>query len=121
MYYKGDMDDVRVYNKVLSQCEIDSLCSTRLVSGIGDKDDRMHLSIFPNPNTGTFTVELPKVATKSMTFRIKDLLGRTLLDKQADVGKETQTIEAARLPDGLYFLQVVSEGKIIGVEKFVKQ
>ena len=121
MYYKGDMDDVRVYNKVLSQCEIDSLCSTRLVSGVGDKWDRMHLSIFPNPNAGTFTIELPKIATPSMTFRIIDLIGKMILEKQAEVGKETQTIEAARLPNGMYFLQVVLDGKVMGVEKFVKQ
>jgi Concanavalin A-like lectin/glucanases superfamily/Secretion system C-terminal sorting domain/HYR domain/PKD domain len=121
MYFKGDVDDVRVYNKVLSQCEIDSLCSTRLVSAIGDKANRMRLSIFPNPNTGIFTVELPEMATPSLTFRITDLAGKVVLEKRAEVGKATQTLETALLPDGLYFLQVLSEGKILGVNKFVKQ
>jgi PKD repeat protein len=121
MYYKGDMDDVRVYNKVLTQCEIDSLCSTRLVSGVGDKRDRMHLSIFPNPNSGVFTVELPTPATSNMKLRVTDLTGRLLLEKQTEEGNSVQTVKAGTLPDGLYFIQVVSEGKVVAMEKFVKQ
>lgn len=121
MFFKGDMDDVRVYSRVLSVCEIDSLCSIRLVSGVKDKAGRLPISIFPNPNSGTFTVELPVVATESMLLRVTDLLGKVVLSKKTELGKETQTIQTFGLPDGLYFLQVISEGKVIGVEKFVKQ
>ena len=114
------MDDVRVYNKVLTQCEVDSLCSVRLVSGVGDIG-KTQIGLFPNPNTGIFTVELPEAATSSITLRVTDLLGRVLLDKKADIGKQIQTIQSATLTDGLYFLQVLSEGKVIAIEKFVKQ
>ena len=121
MWYNGSMDDVRVYNRVLNKCEIDSLCSIRIVSGVKDAADKIRILITPNPTQGTFTVELPQPATSKMSFRITDLAGRLVMEKQTEVGHIIQNVEASKLADGLYFLQVVTEGRIIAVEKFVKQ
>ena len=120
-YYKGDMDEVRVYNRVLTQCEIDSLCSVNIFTGVNDASDKMQVRIYPNPNLGTFTIELQQPALSNISFRITDITGKLLQEKQTKAGTQIQTVEAANLPDGFYFLQIVSEGKIIAVEKFVKQ
>ena len=77
--------------------------------------------IVPNPNQGTFTVVLSERATLGMKLRILNSMGQIVQDFTPKVGSETQTIEAYHLPNGMYFLQVLSEGKLIGVEKFVKQ
>ena len=121
MWYNGNMDDVRVYNKVLTQCEIDALCATGFVSGVGDINDRMRFSIFPNPTKDIFTVELSTPAQSNMRFRVVDLIGRMILEKPIEVGNTQQTVSASDLSEGLYFLQVVLDGKVVGVEKFVKQ
>ena len=121
MWYNGSMDDVRVYNRVLNKCEIDSLCSIRIVSGVKDAADKIRILITPNPTQGTFTVELPQPATSKMSFRITDLAGRLVLEKQTEVGHLVQNVEATKLADGLYFLQVVTEGRVVAIEKFVKQ
>jgi hypothetical protein len=78
-------------------------------------------NILPNPNTGNFTVELPYPATQDMVLKIHDLAGRLLFEKQIDPGSQMQTVKPYQLPEGLYFLQVVSEGKVLVVKKFVKQ
>jgi len=105
---------------------LDNICFTQNDSTLvvdtkelGGMQERVH--IFPNPNLGIFTVELPTPATSNMSFRVTDLTGKLMLEKQTKIGTQIQTVEAANLPDGFYFLQVVSEGKIIAVEKFVKQ
>ena len=77
--------------------------------------------ILPNPNPGTFSVELPQPAVPGMEFRINDLAGRVVLEKQTKPGLAMQSVQAEALPDGLYFLQVVLEGKVLAIEKFVKQ
>lgn len=77
--------------------------------------------IFPNPNTGRFTVELPAPANLGMHFRITDLTGRVLQERHTETGSARQFVQAGSLPNGLYFLQVVSEGKVLAVGKFVKQ
>jgi hypothetical protein len=79
------------------------------------------IRIVPNPNNGQFSIELPLAATKGMKFQIIDLIGKLLLEKQPEIGSENQTINAEMLPQGLYFLKLIADGKIIAVEKFVKQ
>ena len=116
----GDIDNVRVYNRVLTECEVDLVCMTGYVPA---KEPRIETSfrIYPNPNPGIFTVELPEAAAPGMMFRITDLAGRLVKEQETDAGSKQQTVQAVALPDGLYFLQVVSDGKVLAVEKFVKQ
>ena len=94
---------------------------TSSVSGIDQTSLLKKIHIFPNPNLGVFTVELPTPATSNMKLRVTDLTGRLLLEKQTEEGNSIQTVKASTLPDGLYFIQVVSEGKVVAMEKFVKQ
>ncbi|MBK6993653.1 MAG: VCBS repeat-containing protein [Lewinellaceae bacterium] len=77
--------------------------------------------IFPNPNSGTFTVELPEPAKPGTFFRITDLAGRLAQEQKIELGNAHQTIRAEALPNGLYFLQVVLDDKVLAVDKFVKQ
>ncbi|MFN0035750.1 MAG: T9SS type A sorting domain-containing protein, partial [Saprospiraceae bacterium] len=77
--------------------------------------------ISPNPNPGTFTVELPVPAAPGMVFRIVGLTGQLLREQPTQTGSIMDTIQAGDLPAGLYFLQVVSEGRVLAVEQFVKQ
>lgn len=89
--------------------------------GTNEKNGLMPLRLYPNPNPGLFTLELPIPATTGMRLRITDPTGRLLQDRPTEPGLAQQTIEANELPNGLYFLQVVQDGKVLGVERFVKQ
>jgi hypothetical protein len=84
-------------------------------------NESLVLRIFPNPNTGSFTVELPVLATSGMKLQITDLAGRLVMEKATDSGLQQQQVETGNLPNGLYFLHVIANGKTIAVEKFVKQ
>ena len=77
--------------------------------------------LFPNPNVGRFTVDLLQPATAEMALGITDQSGRLLLEKYVEPGSQIQMVNAETLPAGLYFLQVVSGGKVMAIEKFVKQ
>ncbi|MBK8555223.1 MAG: HYR domain-containing protein [Lewinellaceae bacterium] len=79
------------------------------------------IHLYPNPNTGLFSLELPMPATAQMRFRILDITGRLMQESKAQAGVERQSLDAGSLPDGMYFVQVVVEGRVIGVEKMVKQ
>lgn len=101
---------------VLSEMECES-SGTKGASG----PQAINLHIFPNPNTGAFTVELPQPASPGMAFRIIDITGRLALEAITEAGSVRQTVLAGSLPNGLYFLQVLEEGKVLAMEKFVKQ
>jgi hypothetical protein len=79
------------------------------------------LRLLPNPNTGIFTVELLIPAYVGKEMRIVDITGRVLLLKQLDIGSQSQRVDVGVLPQGLYLLQIVSEGRVLAVEKFAKQ
>ncbi len=83
--------------------------------------DMTVLHIFPNPNFGTFSVDLPEPALEGMRFRLMSPTGRIVGEQTLQAGSTQQTVQAKDLPGGIYFLQLLWEGKMIAVEKFVKQ
>jgi len=90
-------------------------------SGVSEQQYSAGLKIFPNPNAGVFNVALSEPATFGLTLRITDLAGRLLQEQATEHGSKQQTVQAGLLPNGLYFLQVSADGKVLAVEKFVKQ
>jgi hypothetical protein len=95
--------------------------SDALLTDVGEAAQSSPLRIFPNPNPGSFTVELPTPATPDLALRIIGLTGQVLRQQTAQTGTHLQTVEAGELAVGLYFLQVVVAGKVMAVEQFVKE
>ena len=79
------------------------------------------IRVFPNPNTGSFIVDLISPALPGTKLKVVGLTGQVLAEKIADLHKSTQTMNVQTLPSGLYFIQILVEGKLIKVEKFIKQ
>ncbi len=110
-------------DKVFSVISVDNfeLCSLEKTASKEETPERVEFKVFPNPNTGDFNIELPFDATEKMKLRVTDLTGRVLTEKQPTIGSASQYMELSNLANGLYFIQVVQEGRVIGVERFVKQ
>jgi len=106
-----------------SRLQLDIFClqGKGFVLGSSVPFDKSSLRIFPNPNTGEFTVELAEAATPGMVFKITDTAGRLVLQKTTDTGSARQIVRATGLPEGMYFLQVVTEGKVTAIGRFVRQ
>lgn len=77
--------------------------------------------VYPNPNTGSFIVDLITPALPGTKLKVVGLTGQVLAEKIADLHKSTQTMNVQTLPSGLYFIQILVEGKLIKVEKFIKR
>jgi len=99
-----------------SVVEVESQCST-------GANETLHkpISISPNPNNGTFTVQLPEPATPGAMFRITDLSGRLVQEQTTEPGSKQMGMQTVTLPAGMYFLQVISHGRLVAIDKFVKQ
>ncbi|MCB0550570.1 MAG: zinc-dependent metalloprotease [Phaeodactylibacter sp.] len=77
------------------------------------------LKAFPNPANGQLTVELPQGLEPGATLYIRNLAGQLLVQREARPGDGP--IDIHHLPDGMYFLQLLSrEGQLAGSGKFVK-
>lgn len=86
-----------------------------------DASQPQRLHLFPSPTPGHFTLELTAPAPAGTSLRIVDPIGRLVLEMEALPGSEQQQVQAHALPAGLYVVQVVQEGRVVGVSRFAKQ
>ncbi len=76
--------------------------------------------IYPNPNTGQFTLELSDVAESStIKVEIFNLIGESIMNVELPERKQYLFDLSARQP-GIYLIRVM-KGNEVGVEKVVKQ
>jgi len=75
-------------------------------------------NVFPNPNNGTFTIQLDK-AHSNVSIYIYDLIGRIVYSKNGLFDQlNTEVIKLPDVSDGLYYLHLLSEN-INAFEKII--
>ncbi len=103
----GDMDDIRIYSKALTQAEITSLVTTESISPTV-------ISFFPNPCDKDIVLSIePNTADK---IKIYSITGQKVLTTALP---ENNTISVANLPSGVYVMDISNKGKRIQSKKFV--
>lgn len=81
--------------------------STNSLSNIGENNNVNFVSVFPNPSSGIFTVDLGNC--RDAKICVYDVLGSCLLKKDClyDVAPK---IDLSSQPRGIYFMEIVSDG-----------
>ena len=83
--------------------------------------ENIGFNVFPNPNEGSFVVELNASDLKPMELTISDILGRIILRKTIKfIGKYSQQINISEQPAGQYFISVHKDGGIKTVKMIKK-
>jgi len=108
-YFKGIIDEVRVYNRAFSPSEVPSL--VRDAAGIGETDIKP-LEIYPNPAKGVITVR----GTEAGEIRIFDLKG--VIVKMVRI--DNNVLDISYLQKGVYILQFTTD-KAVYTTKFIKE
>ncbi len=82
--------------------------------------DKQFFKVYPNPTTGTFTLELNGVAESSkVTVEIYGILGEKILKKEM-TGVKQQLFDLSGRQHGVYLIRVMNEGEM-GMSKIIKQ
>jgi len=102
-----------------SEILVDNLCIDNMVSSSNPIQSQA-IKLFPNPNGGEFMIELPQAAVQGTSMQIIGLTGQVVLEQPLEVGALHHHMNAIHLPQGMYFLQILSKGQVIAVNKFVK-
>jgi len=74
-----------------------------------------NIKVYPNPTRDMLFIECEDFST----IKLYDILGKEILIK--NISKKTTEINISHLPKGMYSIRIISEGKIIGNSKIIKQ
>jgi uncharacterized delta-60 repeat protein len=85
-------------------------------AGISD-DERLVSSVYPNPSSDAFTVRLNR-SIQNGELNICDVNGQLVTAVGAVSGDEIPV--SSELPCGVYYLQVLENGTVIGMHKLVR-
>jgi len=114
--FEGSIDEVRIYNRVLSDDEISLLCNIGVFRTSNDNTlPREKISIYPNPVENVLNVEFIPVNNEGYKFKIYNYNGILMKD-----GNLKPTILVNELPTGFYFIGIYKDENLIGFEKFIR-
>ena len=124
-YFIGALDNVKIYNKALTDGEIATLYATGISSAndinlVKDYIDQ----VFPNPAAEYLTVRHHLPANQDLLLRIFDMQGRQLdavRMNRNEVATGQFSVNVNNYPAGMYSLNFVLGGKNLGSVKFTKQ
>lgn len=77
------------------------------------------LLLYPNPTSNTVTLSFKESLPQNAQYFLYDMYGK--LVKSGDISQQQTTLSLAEYSSGIYFIQVVSEQKILVREKIIKK
>jgi len=87
--------------------------------GIDDLANDFGILIYPNPNTGLFTIEKSSELDKEINISLLDASSRVIIDKIIPKGQQKTEMDITSYSKGIYYLQL-TVGKEVFVKKILK-
>lgn len=125
-FFEGSLDEVKIYNKALTGDEILQLYSTG-TTGIKDLQNELNAYVeilYPNPTVNELTIKHGFGVSENLLIRIFDATGRQVGAQRIaaqDMDNGIINLDVAGLQGGMYSLNFVLGGKVLGSIPFVKQ
>jgi len=107
-FFAGAIDEVNIYNRVLTQHEVDSLCPS-ISTGITNFKSQ-DLSIFPNPFSRQTTLQTD-IPLNNAIINIYNYLGQSVTEIK-NINSQTVVIPRNNLVSGVYFIQLTANNEI---------
>ena len=130
-FFKGKIDDIKIFSKALSASEISSLLqrnpemeiiSMERSSPVSKASNEGFLiNIYPNPVHESINIELDPYSSKKINhLQIVHVNGKVVYNSSVGAERTFISIGATMLSDGIYFLQLLdSDNKLIKTEKLI--
>ncbi|PIQ14396.1 MAG: hypothetical protein COW67_14075 [Flavobacteriales bacterium CG18_big_fil_WC_8_21_14_2_50_32_9] len=105
---------------VTNDCGTDTYCdSIPIFTGINElKNNRIKLFIAPNPFDNYTVVKFENTKREKLKLQILNPLGQSVLQINNITDNKVQ-IEKNGLPSGLYFVQLIKNNQVIGLDKII--
>lgn len=117
-YYAGLLDDVRIYDRALSNAELDSLAGPMFTS-VPERSASTGLELFqnqPNPTHGSTSISFHQPSSGPVSLRVYDLNGRLLAEVAngtLSAGTHAYNVDLSKVGAGVYFYELRSSGSVL--------
>ncbi len=98
--------------------KIEAAINNALAStSVAEQRNALNFNIYPNPSAGKLNINMGDV--KAEIIQVTDIAGRQILT-QVITGTNTPELNIEKLDAGMYRLNLISNGQLIGSKPFVK-
>ena len=106
-FFSGKIDELRIYNRALNDCEITNLCSNSIITSINEEIiSSDELAIYPNPANNYVSIDFSSFNEKPSYVSIIDSKGAIV--SETKISKENKIqVNTSSLTNGIYFINVV--------------
>ena len=116
-FFKGWIDEVRLYNRALTPLEINKIHLSRK-----EKSSEEGLNIFPNPVRNKLNIDIStSVISDPLNVKLFNVRGQIIYQSKNDFsGNSHVQIPVSKLPKGIYLLQFQNKQVLIS-KKIIKE
>ena len=84
---------------------------------------QLTVKIAPNPASDAVTLKFDSNEGLNAQIVVSDLMGRSVVSKNVEIlrGVNEQNLNISNLPNGIYFVQLRSQNRILFTEKVIKE
>ena len=119
-YFEGEISDFRIYNRALSDSEIEVVLDVEEDNSSPEKDFRLENN-YPNPFNSQTLIHYVLPKQEHVVLTVYDMLGKeikVLINEVKEPGQYTATFDAQNISSGIYFYKLQA-GAFSEAKKFV--
>lgn len=100
-YFKGKLDEIRIYNRALNELEINALCKQQFTQSVEETTDKkLDVNVYPNPVSSEFFVQCEDI--ENVTINAYDFTGKQIF---FNARIENNMFSVASLSNGVYYFK----------------
>lgn len=99
--------------RIFKHSEIGTFTTLGGTTSTNGLDDNNKFTVFPNPASGQFTLQVESESTDLLNYVVRNTQGKQIMAVQANItnGQNNFPLDLTNYPDGVYLLEVFTENR----------